>query len=175
MKLPSAAAGRATTAAVSGRPDRPAPVHAAAEPGLQIPIVGIGASAGGLEALERFLSNVRPDGKMAFVVVQHLDPTHKGMLAELLQRATAMTVVQATHRVRIKPDHVYVIPPNKDMSLVRGALHLFVPRRRAVCGCQLISSFAQWRRGANVASASSFQAWARTAPWDWRRSSKKAE
>ncbi len=64
---------------------------------------------------------------MAWVVVQHLDPTHKGMLPELLQRATSMKVVQVRDRMRVKPDCVYVIPPNRDMSLLHGALHLFEP------------------------------------------------
>lgn len=91
------------------------------------PIVGIGASAGGLEALEQFLKHVPADSGMAFVIVQHLDPTRKGIMPELLQRVTAMNVVQVKDRTRIKPDCVYVIPPNKDMSVLRGVLHLFEP------------------------------------------------
>jgi two-component system CheB/CheR fusion protein len=87
-------------------------------------VVGIGASAGGLEALEHFLSNVPPSSGLAFVVVQHLDPTHKGMLPELLQRVTPMKVVEATNRMPIEPDCVYVIPPNKELSVLHGALHL---------------------------------------------------
>jgi two-component system CheB/CheR fusion protein len=89
-----------------------------------IPIVGIGASAGGLEALEVFLRNLPDRTGAAFVVVQHLDPTHKGMLVELLQRATKMTVLQARDRMLVEADHVYVIPPNKDMSILHGLLHL---------------------------------------------------
>ena len=77
------------------------------------PIVGIGASAGGLEALEIFLGKVPKGSGMAFVIVQHLDPTHKGMMAELLQRGTAMQVIQVKDRTRVRPDCVYVIPPNK--------------------------------------------------------------
>lgn len=91
------------------------------------PIIGIGASAGGLEALELFLGNVPAGSGMAFVVVQHLDPTHEGILAELLQRTTAMKVAQATDRTAVKPDCVYVIPPNKDMSILHGVLHLLEP------------------------------------------------
>jgi len=94
------------------------------------PIVGIGASAGGLEALELFLRNVLPESGMAFVIVQHLDPTHKGMMVELLQRATAMKVIQVKDRTRIQPDCVYVIPPNKDMSILQGVLHLLDPVAR---------------------------------------------
>jgi two-component system CheB/CheR fusion protein len=91
------------------------------------PIVGIGASAGGLEALEQFLRRVPAGSGMAFVIVQHLDPTHKGIMAELLQRATGMKVMQVKDRTRVRPDCVYVIPPNKDMSLLHGVLHLLEP------------------------------------------------
>jgi two-component system CheB/CheR fusion protein len=91
------------------------------------PIVGIGASAGGLEALEVFLKNVPPSCGMAFVIVQHLDPTHKGIMVELLQRGTAMPVLQVTDRLRVEPNSVYVIPPNKDLSILKGVLHLFAP------------------------------------------------
>ncbi|MGB7874286.1 MAG: chemotaxis protein CheB, partial [Anaerolineales bacterium] len=91
------------------------------------PIVGIGASAGGLEALELFLANVPENSGMAFVIVQHLDPNHKGMLVELLQRGTSMKVAQVKDRTHVKPDCVYVIPPNKDMSILRGTLHLLDP------------------------------------------------
>lgn len=93
----------------------------------QFPIVGIGASAGGLEALEQFLKNVPDKSGMAYVVVQHLDPTQKGMLPELLQRVTNMKVFQAEDLMKVKPDCVYVIPPNKSMSVFKGALHLFEP------------------------------------------------
>jgi two-component system CheB/CheR fusion protein len=91
------------------------------------PIVGIGASAGGLEALELFLGNVPESSGMAYVVIQHLDPTQKGMLPELLQRITRMKVFQVKDRMRIKPDCVYVIPPNTSMSILKGVLHLFEP------------------------------------------------
>jgi two-component system, chemotaxis family, CheB/CheR fusion protein len=91
------------------------------------PIVGIGASAGGLEALELFLGHVPDCSGMAFVIVQHLDPTHKCIMPELLQRVTTMKVVQAKERQRVEPNHVYVIPPNKDMSILHGVLHLMEP------------------------------------------------
>ncbi len=91
------------------------------------PVVGIGASAGGLEALGNFLANVPPQSGMAFVIIQHLDPTHKGIMPELLQRATPMKVVQARDRMKVEPDCAYVIPPNKDMSILHGVLHLFDP------------------------------------------------
>jgi len=91
------------------------------------PIVGIGASAGGLEALQQFFENMPNDNGMAFVVVQHLDPTHTGMMPELLQRITAMKVFQASDGLKVKPNYVYVIPPNKSLSILNGALHLFDP------------------------------------------------
>jgi two-component system CheB/CheR fusion protein len=91
------------------------------------PIVGIGASAGGLEALEQFLKHVPEVCGMAFVIVQHLDPTHKGIMVELLQRATRMPVVQVRDRQKVAPERVYVIPPNKDLSILHGVLHLLNP------------------------------------------------
>ena len=90
------------------------------------PIIGIGASAGGLEALEQFLRHVPENSGMAFVIVQHLDPTHRGIMPELLQRATGMVVEQVKDHMTVQPNCVYVIPPNKDLSL-RGTLHLFEP------------------------------------------------
>jgi two-component system, chemotaxis family, CheB/CheR fusion protein len=92
------------------------------------PIVGIGASAGGLEALEQFLGNVPETSGMAYVVIQHLDPTQKGMLPELLQRITKMKVFQVKDRMAVHPNCVYVIPPNKSMSILKGMLHLFEPK-----------------------------------------------
>jgi chemotaxis methyl-accepting protein methylase/PAS domain-containing protein len=94
---------------------------------VSFPIVGIGASAGGLEALEHFLRQVPAGSGMAFVIVQHLDPTRKGIMPELLQRATNMKVVQVKDRTTVQPDCVYVIPPNKEMSILHGVLHLLAP------------------------------------------------
>jgi two-component system, chemotaxis family, CheB/CheR fusion protein len=91
------------------------------------PVVGIGASAGGLEAMELFLSNVPENSGMAYVVVQHLDPTQKGMLPELLQRISKMKVYQARDGMLVCPNCVYVIPPNKSMSILHGKLQLFHP------------------------------------------------
>ncbi len=91
------------------------------------PVIGIGASAGGLEALEQFFENTPNDTGMAFVVIQHLDPDHPGIMPELLQRITPMKVFQASDKMVVKPNQVYVIPPNKSMSILRGALFLFEP------------------------------------------------
>ena len=97
------------------------PVHGS------FPIIGIGASAGGLEALEQFLGGVPQDSGMAFVIVQHLDPTRQGIMSELLQRVTSMTVTQVKDRTTVRSNCVYVIPPNKDLSLLHGVLHLLKP------------------------------------------------
>jgi len=111
------------------RRPQPAAVPASPPPPEQtFPIIGIGASAGGLEALEQFLGNVPVRCGMAFVIVQHLDPDRPAMLAELLQRATPMPVVEATEQTRVKPDCVYVIPPNKELSILRGKLYLLPPQ-----------------------------------------------
>jgi two-component system CheB/CheR fusion protein len=99
----------------------------AAHAAVSFPIIGIGASAGGFEALEQFMAHVPAGCGMAFVIVQHLDPTRKGLMPELLQRVTGMDVMQAKDRTRVRPDCVFVIPPNKDMSILHGVLHLFEP------------------------------------------------
>lgn len=91
------------------------------------PIVAIGASAGGLEALEEFFENIPKDNGMAFVVIQHLDPNHADILPELLQKKTSMKVLQVTDGLLAMPNHVYVIPPNKSMSVLNGVLLLFAP------------------------------------------------
>jgi len=90
-------------------------------------IVGIGASAGGLEALEQFFTPIPADCGVAFVVIQHLDPTHKGILPELLQRVTLMMVSQVVDQEIVKPNCVYVIPPNKDLTILHSQLHLLDP------------------------------------------------
>lgn len=94
------------------------------------PIVGIGCSAGGLEALDALLGGAPADSGMAFVIVQHLDPQHVSNLPELLQRVTQMPVLEAGERMVVRPDCVYVIPPNKDLSLLNGVLHLLDPTEK---------------------------------------------
>jgi two-component system CheB/CheR fusion protein len=90
-------------------------------------IVGIGASAGGLEALEQFFENMPKNSGMAFVIIQHLAPNHKSIVPELLQRITEMKVTTVSDGLKIKPNYVYVIPPNKSMSVLNGSLYLFEP------------------------------------------------
>jgi two-component system, chemotaxis family, CheB/CheR fusion protein len=87
-------------------------------------VVGIGASAGGLEAFERFFKNMPPDGNMAFVLTQHLDADHISILPELITRYTRMPVLQVSDNIQVKPNHVYVIPPNHNMALHQGKLSL---------------------------------------------------
>src|SRR5690554_6801293 len=96
-------------------------------PALATRIVGIGASAGGLAALESFLAAVPPDSGMAYVVVQHLDPTQKTLLAELLQRITPMPVREAEQGMPIEPDAVFVIPPDTELRVVDERLDLSHP------------------------------------------------
>jgi two-component system CheB/CheR fusion protein len=91
-------------------------------------VAGLGASAGGLETLEQFFSHMPPDSGMAFVVVVHLDPTHKTLLPELLSRYTRMEVCTAEEGMTVEPNMVYVIPANRDMTLNGGQLHLEEPQ-----------------------------------------------
>ena len=88
------------------------------------PVVGVGASAGGLEAFTSLLQHLPADTGMAFVLVQHLDPDHPSALTELLTRTTSLPVCEVTDKLRVQPNHVYVIPPNAGMSLERGVLRL---------------------------------------------------
>jgi two-component system, chemotaxis family, CheB/CheR fusion protein len=92
--------------------------------GNPFPIVGIGASAGGLEAFGQLLRSLPSDTGMAFVLVQHLDPQHESLLPELLAPHTSMTVVSVEDDLAIEPNHVYVIPPNTSMELEDGVLRL---------------------------------------------------
>lgn len=90
----------------------------------QLSIVGIGASAGGLEALSEFFKAMPASERLAFVVVVHLDPHHVSLLPELLQKQTIMQVVQITDGMHIEANTVYVIPPDKSLSILNGRLHL---------------------------------------------------
>lgn len=91
---------------------------------LEFPVVGIGASAGGLEALEILLDNMPTDTGMAFVIVTHQHPGHTSLLPELLGRETEMPVVQATDNIKLQPNHVYVGPPGQHLAILDGTLHL---------------------------------------------------
>src|SRR6266478_2217859 len=104
------------------------PVHQRPEPQpprrASFPIVGVGASAGGLEAFTQLLQALGSGTEMAYVLVQHLDPSHESALTELLAKSTEMPVRQVTDATQVEPNHVYVIPPNVDMSISQGILRL---------------------------------------------------
>ena len=93
-------------------------------PNVPFRIVGMGASAGGLEAFEQFFRSVPPDSGMAFVLVSHLDPSHDSILTEILQRTTAMPVVEVLNQMVVTPNCVYIIPPNRSMTISHRALQL---------------------------------------------------
>ena len=90
-------------------------------------IVGIGASAGGLEAFKTFFSELPDTPDMAFVIVQHLDPTHKSLMVDLLKKYTKMQISEVKDHTEVLKNHVYIIPPNKDMAIFDGILHLMEP------------------------------------------------
>ena len=93
------------------------------------PIVGIGTSAGGLEAFEQFFRHTPADSGIAFVLISHLDPSHNSILTEILQRTTTMQVTEAVDQMAVKPNSVYVIPPNRDMAIFHGVLQLTMPQQ----------------------------------------------
>ena len=94
------------------------------------PIVAIGASAGGLEAFRSFLDAQISMSGMAFVMIQHLDPTHPSLMQELLSNHTSMTVAQATDGAPLERDHVYLIPPGANLEMREGLLRLSKPTER---------------------------------------------
>ena len=99
-------------------------------PAATTPIVGVGASAGGLEAFTQLLRELPVDTGLAFVLVQHLDPKHESMLTAILSRATRMPVTEVKDGTRAEPNQVYVIPPNTNLAISEGLLHL-TPRSEA--------------------------------------------
>ena len=94
-------------------------------------VVGVGASAGGLEAFTLLLKHLPADTGFAFVLVQHLDPVHESVLTELLARASSMPVLEVTNNLRVEPNHVYVIPPNMNMAIAKGVLKLSARQQTA--------------------------------------------
>ncbi len=120
---------RPQTSAASSVPLPEASSKAAYGSPHAFPIVGMGASAGGLAAFEAFFSSMPPDSDpgMAFVLVQHLDPGHKSILADLIRRYTHMQVFEVEDGMAVRSNCVYIIPPNKDMAFLNGALQLLEP------------------------------------------------
>ncbi|MCB1954472.1 MAG: PAS domain-containing protein [Rhodocyclaceae bacterium] len=108
--------------------DRAKPDHR--RDGIGFPVVGIGASAGGLEAFKTFFGAMPPNSGMAFVLVQHLDPTHESMMTDLLAKYTAMRVRQIEDGMPVEPNTVFMIPPNKYLTFKQGKLHLTEPVER---------------------------------------------
>src|SRR5262249_36188878 len=93
----------------------------------RVPVVGIGASAGGLDAFKKFLAAMPADSPsrgIAFVLIPHLDPTHESLMVELLSKYTTMPVVEAKEGTAVKADNVYIIPPNKQLAIQGGVLRL---------------------------------------------------
>jgi two-component system CheB/CheR fusion protein len=90
-------------------------------------VVGLGASAGGLDAFKTFFAHMPADSGMSFVVVQHLSPEHKSMLVEFVRMSTSMPVAEAVDGVAAQPGHVYVIPPDATLTIRNGALHVVKP------------------------------------------------
>ncbi len=127
-KKPAKAKARVASTPLVGSPaDAVSGIPAASA--SSFPIVGIGASAGGLAAIEAFFSGMPPglDPGMAFVLVQHLDPDHKSLLTELIQRGTRMQVLEVVDGMVVKINCVYIIPPNRDMAFLNGSLQLLEP------------------------------------------------
>jgi two-component system, chemotaxis family, CheB/CheR fusion protein len=122
IRKPERASASRSALPVASRPRKRPPSKPASS--KRFPVVGIGASAGGLEPLIELLNGLKTDTGMAFVVVQHLDPHTKSILPQILAKATPMPVEQIQNRVEIKPDHVYVIPPNTRVSLSGYVLKL---------------------------------------------------
>ena len=122
--------------------------------GSDFPIVGVGASAGGLDAFRQLLGALPTDTGMAFVLVQHLDPSHESILAELLAKGSRMPVSEVRGDTLVEPDHVYVTPGRNDVALEGDALKL-VPRITSGADtCPSTPSCARWPRpGATRRSA----------------------
>jgi two-component system, chemotaxis family, CheB/CheR fusion protein len=119
----------------------------------KFPIVGVGASAGGLESFALLLESLPAKTGMAFVLVQHLDPNYKSMLSELLARKTIIPLMEAQNGMRVEPDHVYLIPPNKDMTIGDG--HLVLRPRTQEHGRHMsidsfLHSLAEVQRSASI-------------------------
>src|SRR2546428_1221367 len=116
-----------TTTPLAMHRSEPSPVRQASQVQViskSFPIVGIGASAGGLEAFSQLLRNLPQKTGMAFTLVQHLDPKYGSILPETLSRVTKIPVREAADNMVVEPDHVYVIPPNTPLAILHGVLHL---------------------------------------------------
>jgi two-component system CheB/CheR fusion protein len=100
------------------------------DPKEPLAVIGLGASAGGVAALQQFFADMKPDTGLAFVVVMHLSPEFESQLAGVIQQKTSMPVTQVTKPVKVRPDHVYVIPPNNQLTFEDSTLHLVAPQQQ---------------------------------------------
>jgi two-component system, chemotaxis family, CheB/CheR fusion protein len=121
--------GRSARQAVHARPQSSGRALAN-RASVEFPVVGLGASAGGLDAFRRFFDALPANCGMAFVLIQHLDPKHQSMMVDLLAGHTAMKVLQATDGTHLERDHVYLIPPGAYLAIHGGSLRLSKPRER---------------------------------------------
>ena len=124
----------------SSEESAPPPVGPA-KSSLNFPVIGMGASAGGLKALLTFFEHMPSGGGMAYVVVIHLSPEHASSIDEVLRSATRMPVIQVRESVRIEHDHVYVIPPNKHLVMRDGVLELEAFKRHHGAATSIDSFF----------------------------------
>jgi two-component system CheB/CheR fusion protein len=140
-KKPLAAAEKPTAApqtpppskaaeAIEKLPAADAGVLASGERTAGFPVAGLVASAGGLDAFKKFFTAMPADSGVAFVLIPHLDPNHESLMVELVARCTKMPVVEATEGAAVEADHVYILPPNKYMTISGGVLHLTGPVER---------------------------------------------
>ena len=116
------------------------------------PVVGLGASAGGLDAFRRLLAALPAGTGMVFILIQHLDPTHASMMVDLLAGHTPMTVEQAADGMMLEPEHIYLIPPGAYLSILgRCAAAIGAPANATVRVCRSIFSFGRWRKNSGNA------------------------
>ncbi|MFH2130880.1 MAG: CheR family methyltransferase [bacterium] len=113
----------------TGKPRKKTTMKGTVAESIGFPIVGLGASAGGLEALELFFANMPSNSGMAFVIIQHLSPTHKSMMGSLLMKSTQMKVVGIENGVQIEPNHIYLNPPDRNVVVENGRLLLMMPSK----------------------------------------------
>lgn len=118
-------------------------------------IVGIGASAGGLEAFKAFFAHMPAEGQLAFVLVQHLAPDHVSLLAELVGRSTSMPVIEAVHGMRVEPQHVYVIPPDATLTIADSVLQVSKPAPPRVDRWPINTSSLHWPKIRAIAPCAS--------------------
>jgi chemotaxis response regulator CheB len=142
-KLPAGKQPDLSSGQFRRRKSGPDAFHAASN---SCPVVCIGASAGGLDSFTQVLQNLTPNTGMAFVLIQHLDPTHPSGLTEILARKTEIPVSEITTNLPVEPNHIYIIPPNTHLVILHGVLHLLPGKTCPGYICPLIISCTPWRK-----------------------------